>query len=50
VLYYTALAYNGKGDPAKAKELAVKAANFNVLPLLTYAFVREKASKWEAAS
>jgi tetratricopeptide (TPR) repeat protein len=50
VLYYTALAYKGKGDPAKAKELAVKAANFNVLPLLTYAFVREKASKWEAAS
>ena len=48
ILYFTALAYRGKGDAAKAKEYATKAANFNVLPLLTYAFVRTKASKLES--
>jgi tetratricopeptide (TPR) repeat protein len=41
VIYLTALAYKGKGDAATAKELAAKAANANVLPLATYAFVRE---------
>jgi tetratricopeptide (TPR) repeat protein len=46
VLYRTALAYKGKGDGDKAKEFADRAANANVLPLLTYAFVRAKASKW----
>jgi tetratricopeptide (TPR) repeat protein len=45
VLYWTALAHQGKGDRAKAQELAAKAANANVLPLITYAFVREKAAK-----
>lgn len=45
VIYWTALAYQGKGDTAKAKELATKAAKANVLPLVTYAFVREKAGK-----
>ena len=45
VLYYTALAYKGKGDSAKAKEWAAKAANANVLPLASYAFVRQKAKK-----
>jgi tetratricopeptide (TPR) repeat protein len=45
VLYRTALAWQGKGDAAKAKEHAARAANANVLPLLTYAFVREKAKK-----
>jgi tetratricopeptide (TPR) repeat protein len=50
ILYFTALAYQGKGDTAKAKEYATKAANFNVLPFLPYAFVRTKASKLEAAS
>jgi tetratricopeptide (TPR) repeat protein len=50
ILYFTALAYQGKGDTAKAKEYATKASNFNVLPLLTYAFVRTKASKLEAVS
>ncbi len=45
VVYLTALAYAGKGDGAKAKTLAAKAANANVLPLASYAFVREKAKK-----
>ena len=49
VLYRTALAYQGKGDTAKAKEFAAKAANANILPLLTYAFVRAKASKWQTS-
>ena len=45
VVFYTALAYKGKGDGAKAKEWAAKAANANVLPLASYAFVRQKAKK-----
>jgi tetratricopeptide (TPR) repeat protein len=45
VVYLTALAYQGKGDSAKAKALAAKAADANVLPLATYAFVRAKAKK-----
>jgi tetratricopeptide (TPR) repeat protein len=45
VVYYTALAYQDKGDTAKAKELAAKAANANVLPLITYSFVRQKAKR-----
>ena len=45
MVYLTALAYAGKGDSARAKELAAKAANANVLPLPSYAFVREKAKK-----
>ena len=45
VVYWTALAYQWKGDGAKAKELAAQAANANVLPLATYAFVRGKAKK-----
>ena len=45
VVYWTALAWQGKGDAGKAKELAAKAAKANVLPLATYAFVREKAWK-----
>jgi tetratricopeptide (TPR) repeat protein len=48
VLYTTALAYKGKGDAAKAKEFAGRAANFNVLPLLTYAFVRAEAKGFQA--
>ena len=48
MLYRTALAYQGKGDTAKAKEFAAKAANANILPLLTYAFVRSKAGKLQA--
>jgi tetratricopeptide (TPR) repeat protein len=45
VVYWTALAWNGKGDAAKAKELGAKAANANLLPLVTYAFIREDAKK-----
>jgi tetratricopeptide (TPR) repeat protein len=48
VVYLTALSYQGKGDGAKAKELAVKAADANVLPIITYAFVRGKAKKLSA--
>jgi tetratricopeptide (TPR) repeat protein len=43
VLYWTALAYKGKGDATKAKELGAKAAKANVLPQIAYAFVREEA-------
>jgi tetratricopeptide (TPR) repeat protein len=45
VLYWTATAHEAKGNSARAKELAAKAANANVLPQVTYAFVREKAKK-----
>jgi len=45
VVYWTALAYHGKGDATKAKELAAKAAKANVLPQAPYAFVRAKAWK-----
>jgi tetratricopeptide (TPR) repeat protein len=45
VLYLTALAWQGKGDSVKAKELAGRAAHANVLPLVSYAFVRAKAAK-----
>jgi len=45
VLYWTALAWKGKGDAAKAKELAARAANANILPLATYAFIRAEAKK-----
>ena len=48
VLYLTALAHQGKGDAARARELAVKAANANILPLASYAFVRAKARKLAA--
>ena len=45
VVYLTALAWKAKGDPAKVKELAGKAANANVLPLVSYAFIRAEAKK-----
>jgi tetratricopeptide (TPR) repeat protein len=45
VLYLTALAWQGKGDGAKAKDFAGRAAHANILPLVTYAFVRTKATK-----
>ena len=41
-------AYQGKGDAAKAKEFYGKAARFNSLPLLNYAFVRTRATKLAA--
>lgn len=42
-LYRLCQAYKGKGDAAKAKEYCEKAANFNSLPQVNYAFVRTKA-------
>jgi tetratricopeptide (TPR) repeat protein len=48
VIYQTALAYQGKGDTGKAKELAGKAANANILPTLNYAFIRAKAKRMAA--
>lgn len=45
VLYLLGLSYQGKGDAAKAKESFTKAAKFNSLPALNYAFVRSKAEK-----
>jgi tetratricopeptide (TPR) repeat protein len=44
-LYRISLAYQGKGDSAQAHEFAKKAAEFNSLPQLNYAFVRTKAEK-----
>jgi tetratricopeptide (TPR) repeat protein len=44
-LYRLAEAYKGKGDAAKAKEYAAKAADFYGLPQLTYGFIRTKAKQ-----
>jgi tetratricopeptide (TPR) repeat protein len=43
-LYLLGEAYQGKGDAAKAKESFTKAAKFNSLPQLNYAFIRAKAN------
>jgi tetratricopeptide (TPR) repeat protein len=45
VLYLLGQAYRGKGDTANAKAQFTKAAKFNSLPQLNYAFVRGKAEK-----
>ena len=45
VLYRTCLAYEAKGDHAKAKDFCAKAADFNSLPQINYALVRAKAKK-----
>src|SRR5437867_6427436 len=42
-LYRLGLAYQGKGDRAKAAKFFQRAANQNTLPTLNYAFVRLKA-------
>ena len=47
-LYRLGLAYQGKGDGAKAAELFQRAADQNSLPALNYAFVRLKAKKLKA--
>jgi tetratricopeptide (TPR) repeat protein len=44
-IYLLGQAYEGKGDAAKAKESFTRAAKFNSLPQLNYAFVRTKAEK-----
>ena len=45
ILYTMATAYQAKGDAAKAKELAGRAARMNILPTIRYALVRTKAMK-----
>jgi tetratricopeptide (TPR) repeat protein len=42
-LYRMSLAYSGKGDEKKAGEFLRKAANFNALNNINYAFIRAKA-------
>jgi hypothetical protein len=42
-VYRMCEAYRGKGDAAKAGELCVRAAEFNTLPNMNYAFIRVKA-------
>jgi len=44
-LYWLGQAYQGKGDADKAKDSFTKAAKFNSLLALNYAFVRTKAEK-----
>jgi tetratricopeptide (TPR) repeat protein len=44
-LYRIALSYQAKGDKVKAKEFYRKAATFNGLPAINYAFIRAKAEK-----
>src|ERR1044072_2464413 len=44
-LYRLCQAYQGKNDAAQTKEFCGKAANFNSLPAIQYAFVRTKAAK-----
>jgi tetratricopeptide (TPR) repeat protein len=47
-LYRIGLAYEGKGDRAKAKEMFQRAADFNQLPTLNSAFARAKTRKLKA--
>jgi tetratricopeptide (TPR) repeat protein len=49
-LYRLGLAYQGKGNAAKAHDYLVQAADFNSLPGLPYAFIRSKAQKLATAS
>ncbi len=49
-LFRLCQAYLGKGDNPKALEYCSKAAGFNSLPQLNYAFIRVKAQKIAAAS
>lgn len=44
-LFRLSEAYRGKGDSAKAKDYCTKAAEFNSLPQLNYAFIRTRAKK-----
>jgi hypothetical protein len=44
-LYRQGLAYEGKGDQAKAKAMFASAVGFNQLPTLNSAFVRMKGRK-----
>jgi tetratricopeptide (TPR) repeat protein len=44
-LYRLCQAYQGKGDVSQAKESCKKAADFNSLPAVNYAYIRLKAAK-----
>jgi tetratricopeptide (TPR) repeat protein len=44
-LYRLSQACQAKGDSAKAQDFLKKAADFNSLPALNYAFIRVKAQK-----
>lgn len=48
-LYRLGLAYQAKGDRAKARQYLMKAAGFNSLPQINLALVRTKAAKTIAA-
>lgn len=45
ILFLLGQTYQAKGDAAKAKASYTKAAKFNSLPQLNYAFIRSKAEK-----
>jgi len=49
IFYRLALAYEGKGDMKNAKAACLKAARFNALNNLNYAFMRKKAEQKLAA-
>jgi tetratricopeptide (TPR) repeat protein len=44
-LYRLCQAYQAKGDATQAKDFCKKAAEFNSLPAIQYAFIRQKAAK-----
>ena len=44
-LYRLSQAYRAQGEAAKAQDYLKKAAEFNSLPALPYAFIRAKAQK-----
>jgi tetratricopeptide (TPR) repeat protein len=48
VTYLLALAYDGKGDKAKADELFKQSADAYILPTLNYVFIRAKAKEQAA--
>ena len=49
-LYRLCQAFQGKGDTEKARDACGKAAHFNSLPAINYAFVRQKAKKAAGAA
>jgi tetratricopeptide (TPR) repeat protein len=49
VIYLTAVAYEGKGDKAKAAELYKQAAEAYILPTFNYVLIRSKAKQKAAA-
>jgi uncharacterized protein (DUF2225 family) len=47
-LYKIAVAFQGKGDTAKANQMFKQAAESYTLPTLNYAFIRAKAKEQAA--